>query len=218
VFADRHDVPLRPGTPLIVVTSESTPEKIIAAIRAGAFAWFRKPFSASALREMADRALTAPRLPDAIEVVSATPHWLELRLRCDIETAARVLHFVRELEPELPDADRENMAMAFREILFNAVEHGGGNDPNLHINVTFIQGDAVLALRVRDPGQGFSFDRLRHAAVSHPDSPVEHALNREQMGLRPGGFGIMLTKSFVDELIYNEKGNEALLIKYLKRP
>jgi hypothetical protein len=71
VVADRLDVPLRPGTPLIVVTSESTPEKIIAAIRAGAFAWFRKPFSASALREMADRALTAPRLPDAIEVVSS---------------------------------------------------------------------------------------------------------------------------------------------------
>jgi anti-sigma regulatory factor (Ser/Thr protein kinase) len=33
--------------------------------------------------------------------------------------------------------------------------------------------------------------------------------------MRPGGFGILLTRSFVDELLYNEKGNEALLIKYL---
>ena len=69
---------------------------------------------------------------------------------------------------------------------------------------------------MRDPGPGFSFGDLPHAAVSHPDSPVEHALNRQEMGMRPGGFGIMLTRSFVDELLYNEKGNEALLIKYLK--
>ena len=33
------------------------------------------------------------------------------------------------MEPGLPEADRENVALAFREILFNAVEHGGGNDP-----------------------------------------------------------------------------------------
>ena len=28
-------------------------------------------------------------------------------------------------------------------------------------------------------------------------------------------FGILMTRAFVDELLYNEKGNEALLIKYL---
>ena len=35
--------------------------------------------------------------------------------------------------------------------------------------------------------------------------------------MRPGGFGILLSRAFVDELLYNEKGNEALLIKYLPR-
>jgi len=35
------------------------------------------------------------------------------------------------------------------------------------------------------------------------------------LGLRPGGFGILLTRQLVDELIYNETGNEVLLIKYV---
>ena len=33
--------------------------------------------------------------------------------------------------------------------------------------------------------------------------------------MRPGGYGVMLAKHLVDELIYGEKGNEVLLVKYL---
>jgi anti-sigma regulatory factor (Ser/Thr protein kinase) len=35
--------------------------------------------------------------------------------------------------------------------------------------------------------------------------------------MRPGGFGIMLVKQIADELIYNEAGNEVMLVKYLGR-
>jgi hypothetical protein len=38
---------------------------------------------------------------------------------------------------------------------------------------------------------------------------------REQTGTRAGGFGLLLTQSFADELIYSAKGNEVILIKYL---
>jgi len=207
---------LRPETPVVVMTVDSTAERIVAAIRDHAFSWFAKPFSPQAVRDMVDSALTAPRRQNDIEVLSATPRWLELRLRCDLETATRALQFVREMDPGLPDAERENVALAFREILFNAVEHGGRNDPNVYVTVTYTRADRVLLFRVRDPGPGFSFDRLKHSALSNPDgSPAEHAMNRDKLGMRPGGFGILLTRSFVDELLYNEKGNEALLIKYL---
>ncbi len=209
---------LRPQTPVVVMTVASTAEKIMAAIRDNAFSWFRKPFAEAEVREMVDRALRAPRLEADIEVISATPRWLELRLRCNLETATRALHFIREMDPDLPEGEREKVAMAFQEILFNAVEHGGGNDPNLHVTITYTRADGVLLFRVRDPGPGFSFDHLEHSALSNPaDSPAEHAANREKIGMRPGGFGILLTRSLVDELIYNEKGNEALLIKYLNR-
>ena len=209
---------IRPDMPVVVMTVDSTAEKIVSAIRGNAFSWLRKPFEAQAVREMVESALTKSRLKYDIEVLSASPRWLELRLRCDLETATRALQFVREMEPELPEAEREKVALAFREILFNAVEHGGGNDPNVHVTVTYMRADGALLFRVRDPGPGFSFDKLRHSALSNPvDSPAEHAKNRDELGMRPGGFGILLTRAFVDELLYNEKGNEAMLIKYMHR-
>jgi CheY-like chemotaxis protein/anti-sigma regulatory factor (Ser/Thr protein kinase) len=209
---------IRPETPVVVMTVDSTAEKIVSAIRGNAFSWLRKPFAVQAVREMVDSALAEARLQDDIEVLSASPRWLELRLRCDLETATRALHFVREMDPGLPEAERDKVALAFREVLFNAVEHGGGNDPAVHVTVTYMRADGALLFRVRDPGPGFSFDKLRHAAVSNPpESPAEHAVNRDKLGMRPGGFGILLTRALVDELLYNEKGNEALLIKYLHR-
>jgi hypothetical protein len=36
--------------------------------------------------------------------------------------------------------------------------------------------------------------------------------------MRPGGFGILMAKKLVDELLYNEQGNEVLLVKYLSNP
>ena len=38
---------------------------------------------------------------------------------------------------------------------------------------------------------------------------------RDQLGIRPGGFGIAMTRAIADELIYNEAQNEVLFIKYL---
>jgi hypothetical protein len=38
---------------------------------------------------------------------------------------------------------------------------------------------------------------------------------REEQGLRPGGFGVMLAKKLVDEVVYNEQGNDVLPVKYV---
>jgi len=208
---------LRPALPVIVMTVDSTAEKIVSAIRDHAFSWLQKPFTLQAIRELVETALFDSRLEGDIEIISATPRWLELRLRCDMKIAWRALHFFREMEHGLPAEERENVALAFRELLFNAVEHGGGNNPDVFVTVTYTKADGALLFRVRDPGPGFSFDKLRHAAVSNPpNSPVEHVMTRASLGMRPGGFGILLTRSLVDELIYNEKGNEALLIRYIR--
>jgi hypothetical protein len=36
--------------------------------------------------------------------------------------------------------------------------------------------------------------------------------------MRPGGYGILVAGGFIDELIYNEIGNQVLLIKYISNP
>jgi CheY-like chemotaxis protein len=207
---------IRPDTKVVIMTVASTPENIIHAIRQQAFSYFSKPFTINAVSEMAVRALQSKPGDDDIEVFSARPEWLGLRLRCKIETADRILQFLRELGTDLPLAEQENVAAAFREILLNAIEHGGGSDPNKKVHIAYIRTQRAVLYYVRDPGKGFSFDTLLHAAVSNPlDSPFEHAQVREQMGMRPGGFGILMTRQLVDELLYNEAGNEVLLIKYL---
>ena len=38
---------------------------------------------------------------------------------------------------------------------------------------------------------------------------------REEKQLRPGGFGLLTVREQVDELVYNEKHNEVIFIKYL---
>ena len=52
---------------------------------------------------------------------------------------------------------------------------------------------------------------LPHAAI--PDDPFTHLDVREKLGLRAGGFGLLICQGMVDEMAYNDKGNEVTLIK-----
>jgi anti-sigma regulatory factor (Ser/Thr protein kinase) len=75
----------------------------------------------------------------------------------------------------------------------------------------------MVLCRIKDPGEGFTLDEIQHAAVANPpDDPIRHAAYRQERGMRPGGYGILLAQKLVDELIYNEEGNEVLLVKYLE--
>ena len=207
---------LRPDTRVVVMTVASTPDNIVRAIRDRAFCYFSKPFTVNAVAEMAERALSGTDAEDDIQVLSARPHWLGLRVRCKLETAGRIVQFISELGVGLPAAEKERVTTAFREILLNAIEHGAGSDPDKRVFITYVRTKRAALYYVRDPGKGFSFEHLEHAAVSNPeDSPVEHAEVREKLGMRPGGFGIMMSRQLVDDLIYNEHGNEVLLIKYM---
>jgi anti-sigma regulatory factor (Ser/Thr protein kinase) len=47
-----------------------------------------------------------------------------------------------------------------------------------------------------------------------PDDPAAHIEHRDELGMRPGGYGILLAQGIVDELMYSEVGNEVLLIKH----
>jgi len=208
---------IRPEAKVMVMTAESTPANIVRAIRDQAFCYFSKPFSPSAVADMITQAVNTHHWQDDIEVLSAAPEWISLRLRCKMETADRLMQFVREMEMDFAPEERENIASAFRELLMNAIEHGGGSDPNKRVQVTYVRTTRAILYVIQDPGQGFSFDDIDHAAVANPpDEPVRHLEIRAEKGVRPGGFGILLTRNLVDELVYNEKGNEVLFIKYLK--
>jgi len=106
--------------------------------------------------------------------------------------------------------------MGFEELLGNALEHGAGYQPKRSVEIGFIRTTRMVLFHIRDAGPGFSLSSVPHAAVNNPpEDPLKHAAYRSEMGLRPGGFGILLVKQIADELIYNEHGNAVLLIKYL---
>ena len=75
--------------------------------------------------------------------------------------------------------------------------------------------ERAITYYVRDPGEGFSLDKLQHAAISHPGDSTGHLEVREEMGVGPGWIRDAAVEALRHELIYNSKGNEVILIKRL---
>ena len=206
---------VRPGIPVILLAPASTPEEIIAALRARAFLVKSAPFDLEEIAEYAVRATSVADSAPAIEVLSAHRNWVALRANCEKLTAERVVAFLAQLQTRLAEGPREQLMMAFREVLMNAVEHGAKFHASKLVEVVAVQTQRAAVFYVRDPGSGFSWYAIPHAAVSNPPGdPVAHMAMRESLGIRPGGFGILTVRGIVDELIYNEVGNEVLLIKH----
>jgi anti-sigma regulatory factor (Ser/Thr protein kinase)/CheY-like chemotaxis protein len=206
---------VRPHTRLIILAGESTPGDVITSMRERAFSYFSKPFSLDSLAAMIHLATEGPCWDDGIEIVSGTPELIRILARCDVKTADRLVHFLNEVA-DLPDPERNQVAMAFREMLMNAIEHGGKLDPNQYVEIEYVRARHMVTCHITDPGPGFTLDEIPHAAIANPaDDPIRHVALREEQGLRPGGFGVLLAQQLVDELIYGQHGNEVLLIKYL---
>jgi len=215
VLARIRTAPARPK--VIVMTSDGTSETLLRAVKEQAYDYLGKPFPPRQAVEVAQRVLSADQQPP-IEVLSARPHWVELLIPCTREAAERIQTFMMKLDADLPDSVRESIASSFRELLLNAVEWGGQLDPNRKVRIASVRSPRMLMFRIADPGPGFSFSELSHAAVGQPESePVAHMSVREERGIRPGGFGILMTQAAADELLYNEAQNEVMFVKYFDR-
>ncbi|MBV9507760.1 MAG: ATP-binding protein [Acidobacteriia bacterium] len=200
----------------VIVTGERSSERVMAALRGNAFGYLHEPFSQSHLTEMVQQALESDSWRDDIRVVSGRLEWLTLEIRCKLEAVERATHFVRELAASLDSNACEDVSSAFRELLLNGVEHGGKLNPKKRVRVSMLRGAHAVMVHMRDPGKGFSINEIEHAAVCNPqDSPTRHAEIRAEQGQRPGGFGILMARNLVDELLYNERGNEVFFVKNL---
>jgi CheY-like chemotaxis protein/anti-sigma regulatory factor (Ser/Thr protein kinase) len=199
---------------VIVITSDETPGTLLAAVRERAYHYLSKPIERDALLTLIQESLGHKADVPPIEVVSARPEWVELVVPCSMESATRLEAFMMHLEAGLSEDVRNSVAQAFHELLMNAIEWGGKLNPKRRVRISFLRAKRMLLYRIADPGPGFRFDNLDHAAISH-GGPIEHGLIREQKGIRPGGFGLLLVKAKVDELLYNEAQNEVVFVKYL---
>jgi len=200
---------------VIAITSEGGTRAILQAISERACRCIAKPVDPQTLVGLVREALSRKSQPPRIQVISSKPGWVELRLPCTLEAAELIESVMASLEADLPTETRAAVNQAFHELLLNAIEWGGHLDPHRKVRVSYLRAKHMLLYRITDPGRGFRFANLGHAAIGHNGEPTEHQRIRRRKGLRPGGFGLVLASANADELIYNEAQNEVVFVKYL---
>lgn len=208
----RHDHPV---LKTIMMTAYGTPNAVIGALSKKVCDFLVKPFTIIDLKTAVKTVLDECIPPDII-IISGEPHWVQLQVPCDLAAVPLLQKLLVQLKADLPEETREAMAYAFREMLNNAIEHGGKLDPTKYVEVLCIRLKRAIIYWIKDPGEGFDPENLEHAAVNNPaGDPFRHITVRDEKGLRAGGFGILLTDQLVDELVYNERRNELMFVKYL---
>ena len=90
--------------------------------------------------------------------------------------------------------------LALEEAMVNAHRHGNASDPDKTITVSYDINEDRVVIRVRDEGSGFD-----PRGVPDPRQPDRLPL--------PHGRGIMLMHAYLDDVRYNEQGNEVQLVK-----
>ena len=99
-----------------------------------------------------------------------------------------------------PDRDLFGVRLALEEALVNAIKHGNGMDPSKQVRVDCTFDEDRVTIVIEDEGPGFDVGSV-------PDPTSEENLDK------PGGRGIMLMRSFMSRVEYNDSGNRLLLEK-----
>ena len=93
-----------------------------------------------------------------------------------------------------------HVQMALEEALVNAVTHGNKESPDKVVEVEFKLRDDCVSIRIKDQGAGFRPEDL-------PDPRDDDRLECTN------GRGVMLIREMMDEVNYNDVGNEVVMVK-----
>ncbi len=203
----------RPEQRIMVVSAFGTKENLLASLREQVIDFIVKPFSAEQLQTAVKDLLARER---SIEVISASPKWIELRVPARFQVASSLENLLKNLQVDIDQETRETVSIAFRELINNAIEHGCKGDLDGMLLLSYVRLSKGILYRIQDPGRGFNLGAIPHAAISNPpDDAFQHLKIREQSGMRAGGFGLVLLRFLADELVFSERGNDVIFIKYL---
>lgn len=198
--------------PIVMETVLSEREHIVHGWQVGANRYLTKPFTLDELDRAIFEALTWRE--------EIQRHGTEGEVHFEFQSDVRFLEELNQLvsmlllHTSLQPEQVQQLTVALREIGTNAIEWGHSKQIDRLITMTYRIDKEKVTLIVRDSGPGFNPKNLPHAAKE--DDPTGHIMVREALGLREGGFGLMIARGLVDELSYNETGNEARLVKYLR--
>jgi two-component system OmpR family response regulator len=196
--------------PIVMITALSGQSDRIRGLEVGANQYLCKPFAAAELQRAI---LTAQRRIDDLKRNGAVGE-INFRLRSDT-------HYLDELNQMLgslflfsgfTQPQAKQLMTAVRELGCNAIEWGHKKQVDRIVHLDYRIDPEKVIIVIRDSGPGFNPANLPHAAGA--EDPIAHMEVREALGLREGGFGILMSRGLVDELSYNKAGNEVTLVKY----
>jgi CheY-like chemotaxis protein/anti-sigma regulatory factor (Ser/Thr protein kinase) len=219
-----------PLVPVILMTSQGSEETVVQALRAGAASYVpkhaclrrllstvRNVLAVSGRRRRYSRVMecmTRAQCVFALESNSALFHPLVTYLQertgdmgiCDESDRTRIgvaleealsnalYHGNLEVGSELRGEDNE----AYRALILERLEQPPYRDRRIHVEVKMSRQDATFV--IRDEGTGFD-----PSSLPDPTDPV----NLE----KASGRGLLLMRTFMDEVHYNERGNAVILTK-----
>jgi len=224
-----------PKIPVVLMTGKGSEEIAVEALQKGAASYVPKKLLARDLADTVRRVLATVserRHQNRLKTRMTTGEF-EFTLENDPKLLSTAVHFICKLLNEFDvcqDSEYSRIGTALDEALHNAFYHGNleiRSELKLEDNDEFYElarrrceelpyRDRQIYLRIsftsekvefviRDEGKGFN-----PAQLPDPTDP-------EYMG-RPFGRGILLMRTFMDELQYNDTGNEVTLIKQRTRP
>ncbi len=197
-------------TPIIIATALTHHSELLRGLRVGANYYLTKPFNIDQLQFAVDQVIA--KRDELIK--SGASGEVSFELKSDTKYLAEMNSMISSLLlfSGLTNDQVYHLGTAVREMGNNAIEWGNRKQVDQPVSITYRIDPEKIVIVVRDNGSGFDREDLPHAACE--DDPVSHLEVREQKGLRMGGFGIFMTRGLVDEMKYNEKGNEVTLIKH----
>ncbi len=196
--------------PVVMITALGEQSDRVKGLQVGANQYLVKPFTSESLNHAVQQAL------DATEDLKK--HGTVGEIRFHLQSNA---HFLEELNSllsslflfsGLSQSQAKQLAIAVREMGTNAIEWGHRKQLDRIVTVDYRIDPQKITIDIKDTGPGFNQVAMPHAADG--EDPVGHLMVRETLGIREGGFGILMSRGLVDELSYNDRGNEVRLVKY----
>lgn len=195
--------------PIVMATALSEPRHRLRGYRVGANAYIIKPYTREQIYAAIDDALAwkeemiRGRVQGefSFELASETEYLVEVN-----NLLSQLLLLTR-----LDERSANQLCRALLEMGQNAIEWGNRNQVDQLVRITYRLHSDQVSLTIRDQGAGFDTSNVPHAAQE--GDPISHLNIREVLGLREGGFGLLISRGLVDELRHNETGNEVTLIK-----
>jgi len=219
-----------PFVPVILVTSKGNEEKAVQALQEGAASYVPKHALAAELLETIETALSAAdhRRSRSELMKAMQSSQMVFEIVNQRQLFAPLIDYLQESIADLGMLDggaRTRVGVALEEALVNAAEHGNLDldssmrqddrqgyldllesrllkspyaDRRIHVEAHLSADEATFVLR--DEGQGFDWRTL-----PDPTDPANL--------LKVSGRGVMLMRTFMDEVVFNEVGNQVTLVK-----